>query len=126
MKIFTFFVFIKLIITDDKCRVLVLEGGGDRGAYHGGAFETLVEMLPPNEVAYDVITGISAGSLNGLSISLFEKGDEKRARDYLKNIWTTIKRENIYKNWPIWKIPFLQPGFVDSSPMREYLNNIIK
>ena len=84
-------VLIKLIHADDKCRVLVLEGGGDKGAYHAGAFDSLVELLPSNEVAYDVITGISVGSLNAAAISFFEKGDEIRAKDYLNNIWKTIK-----------------------------------
>ena len=35
------------ILGDDKCRVLVLEGGGDRGAYQAGAFNGLVNLLPP-------------------------------------------------------------------------------
>tara|TARA_B110000503_G_C6976719_1_gene341461 strand:- start:581 stop:685 length:105 start_codon:yes stop_codon:yes gene_type:complete len=34
----------------------------------------MVEMMPSEEVAYDVITGISAGGLNTGSISFFEKG----------------------------------------------------
>jgi predicted acylesterase/phospholipase RssA len=55
-----------------KCRVLVLEGGGDRGAYHSGAFHQFVHSLPPDEVAYDVITGISAGGLNAGALSLFK------------------------------------------------------
>ena len=106
--IFVFIViFLKFIQANDKCRVLALEGGGDRGAYHAGAFDALVELLPPNEVTYDIVTGISAGSLNAVAISFFEKGDEKRARDFLNNVWKTIKQENIYKMWPVWKIPFL-------------------
>lgn len=52
----------------------MLEGGGDRGIYHAGAFDQLVELLPAGEVAYDMITGISVGSLNALALSFFEKG----------------------------------------------------
>ncbi len=40
----------------------------------------MVELLPAEEVAYDIVTGISAGGLNTAAISFFEKGDEKNAR----------------------------------------------
>ena len=30
---------LKLAFTDENCRVLVLEGGGDRGAYHAGVLK---------------------------------------------------------------------------------------
>jgi hypothetical protein len=59
-------------------------------------------MLPAEEVAYDVLTGISAGALNTVAISFFEKGDEKNAREFLKNVWSTIKRENVWKTWSFW------------------------
>lgn len=32
------FCIITIVKSDEFCRVLVLEGGGDRGAYHAGAF----------------------------------------------------------------------------------------
>jgi predicted acylesterase/phospholipase RssA len=38
---------LSLTLQSDKCRVLVLEGGGDRGAYHAGAFRALADNLPP-------------------------------------------------------------------------------
>ncbi len=43
-----------------------------------------------------MVSGISAGGLNGGAISFFEKGDEKNAREFLKEVWTTIKRENVW------------------------------
>jgi predicted acylesterase/phospholipase RssA len=83
--------FIPTISVDSsKCRVLVLEGGGDRGAYHAGAFRQFVNALPAEEVAYDVITGISAGGLNAGALSLFKQGDEKNASHFLDNIWNNI------------------------------------
>jgi hypothetical protein len=32
---------------DDNCRVLVLSGGGSKGAYEAGVFEQFVTSLPP-------------------------------------------------------------------------------
>ena len=33
-----------------KCRALILEGGGDHGAYEAGAMWGYVEKMDPNEV----------------------------------------------------------------------------
>ena len=60
-----------------------MEGGGDRGAYLAGAFNKMVEIMPAEEVAYDIITGISAGGLNAGALSFFEKGKEKDGADFL-------------------------------------------
>lgn len=67
----------------EKCRVLVMEGGGDRGAYLAGAFKRMTEIMPPEECAYDIITGISAGGMNSGAISTYEKGNEKEAAEFL-------------------------------------------
>ena len=34
--LFLLILLINFVKSDDKCRILVLEGGGDRGAYHAG------------------------------------------------------------------------------------------
>jgi predicted acylesterase/phospholipase RssA len=49
-------------------------------------------LLPPEEVAYDVVSGISAGAINGIGFSFFEKGDEKNAVEFLEKIWSNITR----------------------------------
>ena len=66
-----------------KCRALVLEGGGDKGAYQVGAIRGLVESMSPDDSQYDVISGVSIGAINGLGFSFFEKGDEDAASKWL-------------------------------------------
>ena len=88
LKSFLFFIFqFSLIILNfalshieplQKCRALALEGGGDAGSWQAGAIAGLVENLPANEVQYDVISGVSVGSINGLYVATYEKGDEKK------------------------------------------------
>lgn len=63
---------------------MVLEGGGDRGAYQAGAIDGLVSQLPKEDTSYDIVTGISAGSLNGGLLALYETGDEANASKELK------------------------------------------
>lgn len=66
-----------------KCKALVLEGGGDKGAYQVGALRGLVDNLPPKEVEYDVVTGVSIGAINAVGFSFFKKGDEDAASAWL-------------------------------------------
>ena len=59
------------------CRVLSLSGGGSKGAYEIGVMESFVNMLPEAESYYDVISGVSVGSINALGFGTFGKGEEK-------------------------------------------------
>ena len=34
-----------------------LIGGGTKGSYHAGALDAFTTLLPPEEIAYDVIAG---------------------------------------------------------------------
>ena len=49
---------------------------------------------------YDVISGISVGSINAGGISLFPKGREKEATENLKEIWMNMTDSSIWKYWP--------------------------
>lgn len=51
-----------------------MRGGGTKGAYEAGAFKAFVEMMEPEDYAYDVIVGVSIGALNAALISTFDKG----------------------------------------------------
>lgn len=47
-----------------KCRALVLSGGGTNGAWEAGVIWGLTHYGDPADFAWDVHTGISAGSIN--------------------------------------------------------------
>lgn len=66
---------------------LVLSGGGFKGAFQVGALDYLREnhLIAP-DMAFDIISGISAGSLNGAMIAA-------RRYDLLKEIWEHIAQE---------------------------------
>ena len=50
--------------TDGKCRILSLRGGGIHGAFEVGVLKALVDNMPPEEVRYDYIAGVSIGAYN--------------------------------------------------------------
>ncbi len=53
------------------CHALAMAGGGDRAAYEAGVIRGLVDNLAKEEVAYNVVTGISAGSTLTAAFSVY-------------------------------------------------------
>lgn len=49
---------------DKKCRALVLSGGGTNGAWEAGVAWGLTHYGDPTDFEWDVVTGVSAGSVN--------------------------------------------------------------
>ena len=132
MKFLCVFI-IALGVSAEICRTVALEGGGSHGAYEAGALWTLVNMLDPAEVAYDMISGISTGALNTGAMVQFPQGQEKPMADFLVNTWLTIGgRENVFKDWPggITQGLLFMRGIYDTSPlvnmMKEKLTNGIQ
>jgi len=113
---------------DNKCYILALEGGGDKGAYQAGAISGLIANLPTNMTQYDVVTGISVGALNAAGFSIFEVGKEKEASDFLLDKWRTLKgKKSIFKNWflgPLYGLLF-KTGLYDTSPLYDFLESLI-
>ena len=66
-----------------------MSGGANKGAYQVGVIDSFVKKLAPEDITYDVVTGVSAGALNAFAASLFEPGDEKNMIDFMINeIWS--------------------------------------
>eukprot|EP00179_Madagascaria_erythrocladioides_P019383 CAMPEP_0198338866 /NCGR_PEP_ID=MMETSP1450-20131203/37597_1 /TAXON_ID=753684 ORGANISM="Madagascaria erythrocladiodes, Strain CCMP3234" /NCGR_SAMPLE_ID=MMETSP1450 /ASSEMBLY_ACC=CAM_ASM_001115 /LENGTH=325 /DNA_ID=CAMNT_0044043765 /DNA_START=77 /DNA_END=1051 /DNA_ORIENTATION=+ len=109
------------------CRALALGGGGDRGSYEAGVFAGFVDNPSlQGSIEYDVLSGVSAGSLNALALSLFAKGDERAAANFLRHQWLTMSRSKVYRNWlggPIEGIT-LRSGLFDLSPAERYLKSL--
>jgi predicted acylesterase/phospholipase RssA len=55
------------------CRLLSLAGGGSKGAYEVGAIARLTELLSDDDSNYDVVTGVSVGSINSFHVGLYAK-----------------------------------------------------
>jgi len=54
-----------------------MSGGGSKGSYEAGVLYGMIMNDPDkSKYAYDVVTGVSAGSINAFGMSLFQPGDE--------------------------------------------------
>jgi len=111
-----------------KCRAVVFSGGGDKGAYEMGVLKAMIENLPPEEVQWDVVSGVSAGALNSALVSRYPKGKEKEMLQFGLDLWHNVKPTQIYKNWPFGILDglFYKAGILDDTPLLEFFRSIYK
>tara|TARA_B110001450_G_C17451092_1_gene412077 strand:+ start:43 stop:339 length:297 start_codon:yes stop_codon:yes gene_type:complete len=58
-----------------SCTALAMSGGGSKGAFEAGAMWGLLKNDPnPEKYRWDVVTGVSAGSLNAAIVTGFAPG----------------------------------------------------
>lgn len=112
----------------DKCRILSFSSGTEKVAYQVGALKALIENMDPEDVKYNVISGVSFGAFNAAIASVHKVGDEKAMIDELYGIWKDAKKITTYQNW--WFGPFqgafYKGGLYDSKPWDNYLKKTLK
>jgi len=114
-----------------KCRALALEGGGDAGSWQAGVIYGMVQKLDPKEVEYDVVSGVSVGSINGLYVATFAKGDEKKMAEELLYRWGNLTQSQIYipwynSSWTEWEAFYDMPSVYDNSPLKQLMDDYMK
>ena len=70
-----------------SCKAVVLSGGGSNGAWESGVLWGLLHYGEPADYVYDVVTGVSIGSINAAGLAVFEKGKELEASDFIYSTW---------------------------------------
>jgi len=112
-----------------SCLALALSGGGSKGSYQAGVLYGLVmNDADKSKYSYDIISGVSAGSINAFAVSLFAKGDEVILVQYLSDTWANLKENNVFKRWSPFGIitGFTEKqGIFDNSPLTTTLTNIL-
>jgi len=68
-----------------------MSGGASFGSYEGGAFQQLINLLPSAETQYNVVVGISAGSLNSLCLAMNPVGQEVAASALMYKIYYDLQ-----------------------------------
>ena len=74
---------------------LALTGGGARAAYQAGVLRGLVRAIPSLEPR--ILTGVSAGALNGAFLAAAPAASFSEAVDALVETWTSITAEDVYR-----------------------------
>lgn len=109
----------------DKCRALVLSGGGDKGSYQAAAFIEFTNRLAVEDVSYDVVAGVSVGSLNGSGLGTYKAGDEAAAAEWILGIWNDVTTSDVFTNWPggILEGVFLEQGIFDNENLELFIKD---
>jgi len=103
-----------------QCRLLAVSGGGDYGAWQAGVVKGLVAAQSAEQVKWDVVTGISSGSMVAASVAKFRVGQELKAANWTVQQVTTITAGQMIKPWSKDKQP---TSMLDSSPLVETINS---
>ena len=79
-----------------------MSGAGSQGAYQSAVIQGLINYMPDPEVNlhYDVVAGVSAGSLNALGMAPFKPEEITEAAEFLFNLWTSVSDYEVIGNWP--------------------------
>lgn len=104
-------------------RSLCLSGGGAYGAYQVGVIKRLTELGR----TWDLVAGVSVGSINGTMIAMYPPVQQATAAQLLEQFWNTMTGNgSVYKRWfPFGKLHSLWTGgLYNTSPLRKRLNGI--
>ena len=110
---------------DGKCRILSFRGGGVHGSYEVGVLNALVDHMPPEELHYDYVGGVSIGAVNASIFSLYGKGQEKEAARFMYDLWNGRETSEFFHFRSWWPIKgFSESSLADNAPFREILDGI--
>jgi NTE family protein len=102
-------------------RALCLSGGGSKGSFQTGV---LKRWMFEESNDYQIMCGISVGSLNVAALSQVPYGKPQLAWQKLNNIWQDITTEKVCKEWfPFQKVSGLwKMSLMNSQPLIHYVN----
>ncbi|MGH7442085.1 MAG: patatin-like phospholipase family protein [bacterium] len=78
-----------------KRLALVLTGGGARAAYQAGAIRALAELWPHKQSPFQIITGLSAGSINACLLAHYSD-DFQGGAERLWMLWNTLTIDKVF------------------------------
>lgn len=83
----------------------------------------MIETLPPEDVKWDYVSGVSIGSLIASWFSLHPVGKEKEAIAELVGMFAKLTPDKFWKFWP-WYIvePFFKQSLVNNDGFSDVLD----
>ena len=112
---------------------LALTGGGARAAYQAGVLRGLASRFP--EFRPDILTGVSAGGMNGAFLAAASGDVFAEAADRLVEVWRELEADDVYRldrptvahalarfvRRPSEIAPPAEGGFLDTTPLRDFI-----
>ena len=69
------------------CTALVMSGGGSNGAWEAGVVWGFTHYGDPANYQYDVVSGVSAGSMNTACLSVWAPEETVEASEFMVKAW---------------------------------------
>ncbi|MEM7788413.1 MAG: patatin-like phospholipase family protein [Bacteroidota bacterium] len=112
---------------------MALTGGGARAAYQAGVLRGLARRFPT--LRPDILTGVSAGALNGAFLAASADLPFPEAVDHLVEVWRELRAEHVYRTdrptvahaltrfvrRPAEVEPPAEGGFLDTTPLKAFV-----
>lgn len=112
---------------------LALTGGGARAAYQAGVLRGLARMAPGFRP--DILTGVSAGALNGAFLAASAEAPFPAAVERLVEVWRDLRADHVYRldrptvpqalarfvRRPDEVTPPAEGGFLDTTPLKAFV-----
>ncbi len=112
---------------------LALTGGGARAAYQAGVLRGIARHVPGFRP--DILTGVSAGALNGAFLAAWAERPFGEAVDELVAVWHELRSEHVYRldrptvpqalarfvRRPAEIAPPAEGGFLDTTPLLAFV-----
>ncbi len=116
---------------------LALTGGGARAAYQAGVLRGIARLAP--DFQPDILTGVSAGALNGGYLAAHADAPFPQAVDLLGDVWRDLKAEHVYRldrptvpqalarfvRRPAEIAPPAEGGFLDTTPLQTFVEGLL-
>ena len=77
-----------------------MSGGANYGSWEAGVIWGLTHYGNPEDYAWNVITGVSAGAINTAATVMFDVGDEVKMTEFVSDTWTILTTHDIWVEWP--------------------------
>lgn len=102
-----------------------MSSGAAKGAYQAGVIAQLVTGSDSDLFQWDVITGVSAGAINGAAVASFDKEEQSELADFLGNFWQhKINNSQVKHPWEDGS--YLHSSRYDSNYQKEWGVDLIK
>ena len=74
-------------LAKEHCYSLSMSGGGNNGAWEAGVIWGLAHYGPEENYYWDVVSGVSAGSINTAYMSVYAPEDVKQMSEEMSMLW---------------------------------------
>lgn len=102
-----------------------MSGGANNGAWEIGVLWGLAHYGNPADYYWDVVSGISAGAINGAGLAGWKPEEVIEMTEYMSDSWLNIRTSEIWTVRPDMKQLRNEPSLLDDSLALETIREIM-